>query len=78
MLQRLIDAAREDSLTSRWDETNKQLARIADVLERIAPQVAEEATGDNAEVFIDEYTPESEPDESVGLDEAHEGVRTSG
>lgn len=67
MIQELIDAVRQDSLLECWNETNKQLARIADALERISPQVAGEAQGDNDEVFIDPYTPEPEFDESAGL-----------
>lgn len=72
MFKELIDAVRSDTLAERWDETNKQLSRIADALERISPQVSEGALGDNAEVFIDPYTENPEPDESEGLGEGDE------
>lgn len=74
MIQKLIDAVRSDVMLNRWDETNKQLSRIADALERIAPQVSDAALGDNEEVFIDAYTPESEFDESAGLGDEEESA----
>ena len=70
MFQELIDSVNQDILTKRWDETNKQLARIADALERISPQVSDAAQGDNNEVFIDAYEPDPGADESAGLDAA--------
>jgi hypothetical protein len=75
MFQELIDSVNQDILTKRWDETNKQLARIADALERISPSVTGTAEGDNSEVFIDAYEPDPGVDESAGLDEAAESLK---